>query len=243
MECVILAGGLGTRMRPATETIPKALIPVAGRPFVDWQLEWLASQGVRRIVLSIGHRGDLLRQHVGDGAAFDLQVDYVDEGPRLRGTGGALRLALDQGVLGDTFFVLYGDSYLSVSLPAVWAAFVGSGRPALMTVLRNEARWDASNADYADGAVLLYDKHRAEPDRFRFIDYGLLVLSQAVVSEIPAGEVSDLATLLHRLSVEGRLAGFEVAHRFYEIGSPSGLAELEAHLQHAQHSSGQVGPR
>lgn len=242
MECVILAGGLGTRMRPATETIPKALIPVAGRPFIDWQLAWLASEGVTRVVLSIGHQGELLRRHVG-GTAAGMRIDYVDEGSRLRGTGGALRFALDSGALGEAFFVLYGDSFLSVPLPAAWAAFEASGRPALMTVLRNEARWDASNADFRDGEVILYDKHHAEPGRFQFIDYGLLVLSSGVVSEIPANEKVDLAVLLHRLSLERRLAGFEVFDRFYEIGSPAGLAELEAHLQHAEQSSRKVGPR
>lgn len=230
MECVILAGGLGTRMRPVTEAIPKALVSVAGRPFVDWQLDWLAASGVTRVVLSIGHRGELLRQHVGGGDRFGLRVDYVDEGSWLRGTGGALRLALDQGELSEAFFVLYGDSYLSVSLPAVWSAFVTGGRPALMTVLRNEARWDASNADFADGRVVLYDKTHAGADRFRFIDYGLLALSQNVVREIPDDRVFDLADLLHRLSVEGRLSGFEVSERFYEVGSPAGLADLEAHL-------------
>ena len=233
MECVVLAGGLGTRMRPVTETIPKALIPVAGRPFVDWQLEWLASQGVGRVVLSIGHRGGLLREHVADGGRFGLTVEYVDEGSQLRGTGGALRLALDEGALPAAFFVLYGDSYLTVSLPAVWDAFGAGGRPALMTVLRNDARWDASNADYRAGRVVLYEKRPDDAGRFRFIDYGLLILSRSVVSEIPKTGRFDLARLLHRLSVENRLSGFEVADRFYEIGSPAGLADLEAHLQHA----------
>ena len=232
MQCVILAGGLGTRMLPATETIPKALIPVGGRPFVDWQLEWLAGQGIERVIFSIGYRGDLLRNHVGDGGRFGLTVDYVDEGSSLRGTGGALRLAYDRGVLPEVFFVLYGDSYLSISLSAVWEAFSGGGSPALMTVLRNDGRWDKSNVRFENGRVVLYDKAGADGS-FRFIDYGLLLLTVDVVCEIPAGEVFDVATLLHRLSVEGRLAGFEAATRFYEVGSPAGLADLEAHLQTA----------
>src|SRR5688572_8190143 len=109
MECVILAGGLGTRMRPATEVIPKALIPVAGRPFVDWQLEWLASEGVQRAIFSVGYKGEQLRDHVGDGARFGLRVTWVDEGAHLRGTAGALRLAFDEGALPQSYLVIYGD--------------------------------------------------------------------------------------------------------------------------------------
>lgn len=230
MECVVLAGGLGTRMWPTTEAIPKALIPVAGRPFVDWQLRWLAAQGVTRVVLSIGHHGGLLRDHVDDGARFGLRVEYVDEGSQLRGTGGALRLALDEGMLRDSFLVLYGDTYLSVSLRQVWSAFRAEGRPALMTVLRNESRWDLSNAEYEAGRVVLYDKSQAGAERFRYIDYGLMVLTSDVVSEIPEANTYDLAELLRRLSLDGRLSGFEVSERFYEIGSPGGLADLEEHL-------------
>lgn len=230
MDCIVLAGGLGTRMRPLTETNPKALIEVAGRPFVDWQLEWLATQGVDRVVYSIGYRGELLRDHIGNGRQFGVPVDFVDEGPELRGTGGALRLAYDSNVLPDAFLVLYGDSYLTVTLGAVWAAFETARRTPLMTVLRNAGRWDRSNASFVDGRVVLYDKVRAGDPQFAFIDYGLLALTRDVVSEIPSGEVFDLASLLHRLSVENRLAGYEVVDRFYEIGTPAGLADLEALL-------------
>lgn len=230
MECVVLAGGLGTRMRPVTETIPKALIEVAGRPFVDWQLEWIAAEGVDRVVYSIGYRGELLRDHIGDGERFGMRVDFVDEGSELRGTGGALRFALDSDALPEDFLVMYGDSYLAVTLTDVWAAFTASGRTPLMTVLRNAGQWDRSNACFADGRVTLYDKARAGDPEFNFIDYGLLALRRDVVAEIPPGEVFDLASLLHKLSVERRLAGFEVVDRFYEIGTPGGLADLEAHL-------------
>ena len=123
MQCAILAGGLGTRMRPLTESLPKALVPVAGKPFAHHQLRLLAAGGVRRAVYCIGYRGDLIREAIGDDAHFGLEVAYVDEGAELRGTGGALRLALDEGVLDETFAVLYGDSYLPTALPPVWRAF------------------------------------------------------------------------------------------------------------------------
>jgi MurNAc alpha-1-phosphate uridylyltransferase len=234
MQCVILAGGLGTRMRTVTGAdLPKALLPVHGRPFVDHQLELLAGRAVKEVVFCIGHGGAALRAHVGDGAAFGLAVGYVDEGDDLRGTAGALRLALDEGVLDEDFAVLYGDSYLPINLEPVWRAFSAAELPALMTVYRNENRWEPSNAVLEGGRVVLYDKRRrhARSPECRWIDYGLSVLRAELVEQrVPQGEAGDLADLFHVLSLEGKLAGLEVEERFYEVGSPEGLAELERYL-------------
>jgi NDP-sugar pyrophosphorylase family protein len=230
---VILAGGLATRMRPLTDGIPKAMLPVTGRPFVDHQLAHLAKTGVTDVVLSIGYRGDMLRQHVGDGARFGLRVAYVDEGKDLRGTAGALRLALDHGALDPAFLVLWGDSYLSIDFGEVWARYRASGLPALMTVFRNEGQWDTSNVIYEPGKVVLYDKKRATrpPEDFKYIDYGLMALERRLIeAEVPAAGKADLADLFHALSVRGQLAGFEAPERFHEIGSLEGLRELERWL-------------
>jgi NDP-sugar pyrophosphorylase family protein len=232
-QCVVLAGGLGTRMRPITETIPKALIPVAGRPFVDWQLRLLSEQGVEEVVFCIGHLGEMLRDWVGEGARWGVTANWVDEGDRLRGTAGALRLALDRGALADDFFVLYGDSYLPIDMRAVRQAWQASGQPALMTVLRNEGRWDTSNAIFRNGLVALYDKRRpaASIAEMHWIDYGLSILNRDVIAtHVPAAVEADLSDLMHELSRTGRLAGYEVFERFYEIGSQSGLRDLETYL-------------
>lgn len=233
MQCVILAGGLGTRIRERSGDLPKAVIPVLGKPFIFYQLEWLARQGVCDVVVSIGFRGNLISEAVGDGSRFGLAVVYADEGDFLRGTGGAVRFVADRGLLEPGFFVLYGDSYLPIALPPVWQAS-GSGRIPVMTVMRNEGRWDRSNVIFRDGKLVLYDKSVSDPAAFgmEYIDYGLLVLMRdAVQSGIPAGESADLAALLHRLSIEGRLKGYEVFERFYEIGSPQGLDDFEAYLR------------
>jgi NDP-sugar pyrophosphorylase family protein len=233
LQCVILAGGLGTRMRPHTEEIPKALLPVAGRPFADWQLRHLAEQGVERVLYSVGYRGEMIRDHVGDGSRWGLQITYVDEGEHLRGTAGALRLAHDLGELEPAFSVLYGDSYLPVAMAGVERAWEAAAEPALMTVFRNEDRWDASNAILRDGRVVLYDKSRPAErvEEMHWIDYGLSVLtSELLAGCVPAGEVADLADLLRGLSLDGELAGLEVSERFYEGGSEEGIAELEAYL-------------
>jgi len=229
MQCVILAGGLATRLRPLTERIPKALIPINGRPFAAYQLAWLAREGVGDVVFCIGYLGEQLRAAIGDGRRFGLDVRYADEGKELKGTGGALRVALDAGLLADTFLVLYGDSYLPLSTSPVVAAFRASGRKALMTVMRNEHRWDTSNAIYDAPLVTLYDKHcdEATRRRMRYIDYGLSILSRALIADrISPAERIDLASLFKDLSLARELAGYEVGERFYEVGSESGIREF-----------------
>ncbi len=215
-------------MRPVTHTIPKALIPVNGRPFAFHQLELLKKHGITRATFSIGFKGEQIQAAVQDGRAFGLQVDYVDEGPELVGTGGAVRLAYDRGVLDDVFFVLYGDSYLPIDYQSPWKLFAQTQAPALMTVFRNLGRFDRSNARFADGKVF-YDKQAAAAGQggFDFIDYGLSILRRETVSAIAARTKSDLAELFHGLSLKNQLIGYEVTERFYEAGSPEGLLALE----------------
>ena len=231
LPCVILAGGLGTRMRPMTDVIPKSLLPVLGRPFAELQLEWLAGEGVDHVVYSIGYRGEMIRETLGAGERFGVVIEYVDEGEDLRGSGGALRLALDRHVLPNEFFVLYGDSYLSVDLGAVEKRWRASHKSALMTVLHNTGRWDTSNAAFSAGDVF-YDKHGASGHtEMEWIDYGLSALRSAIIETwLPPGGRGDLADLFNLLSKRGDLAGFEAVHRFYEIGSGAGLADLEGYL-------------
>ena len=212
-------------MLPLTEACPKTLLPVAGRPFAYHQLGWLAAQGINDVVYSIGHQGDRIRRYWDQEPAPVAKIRYVDEGQRLRGTAGALRLACEQGVLDERFFVIYGDSFLPVEFGPIWSAFQASKQPSLMAVLRNEGRWDRSNVMYEPGRVVLYDK--AAAPGLQYIDYGLSCFRRDVFEHpVP----TDLAVLLHELSVSGRLAGFEVHERFYEIGSPAGLRDFEHYL-------------
>lgn len=239
MQCVILAGGLGTRMRGITrDEIPKNLIKVSSsfgdEPFAFYQLKWLASCGVRDVVYSIGFLGEAIQQYVGDGARWNLRVRYVDEGNDLRGTGGALRKAYDAGVLSDKFFVVYGDSFLPVDLLPIWAAFAPMDKPALMTVLKNEDRWDSSNVIFENNTLHLYKKQASheEKKQMQYIDYGLSLLRKKLIATDIAKDIkTDLAVIYEKLSVEGRLIGYEVYERFYEIGSPQGLKDLQIWLQ------------
>jgi N-acetyl-alpha-D-muramate 1-phosphate uridylyltransferase len=223
----ILAGGLATRMRPVAERIPKALFEVAGKPFIEHQLALLRREGVERVVLCVGFLGEMVEAHVGDGARFGLKVSYSFDGERLLGTGGALRRALP--MLGEHFFVLYGDSYLDIAYAPVQAAYRASGLPSLMTVFRNEGRWDTSNVVFDGKRIVLHDKrHRTED--MAFIDYGLGVINSDIIRDWK-DEAFDLSDLYGSLAREGRLAGFEATTRFYEIGTPSGLAETDTHLR------------
>jgi len=227
LPVAILAGGLATRLRPESEHTPKSLIPVAGRPFAAHQLDLLARAGAARVVFCVGYRGDMVEQAMGDGSRWNLAVQYSHDGPELLGTGGALRRALP--LLGDRFLVLYGDSYLRCDYGAVERAFLGSGKPALMTVVRNDGRRDRSNVAFERGRIVRYDK-AAQDASMHHIDYGLGALTASVLSARPGNQPFDLAGVYGELAARGDLAGFEVAGRFYEIGSPEGLAETRALL-------------
>jgi len=217
-------------MFPHTETCPKLLLPVAGEPFAAHQLRWLADEGVRQVVIATGHLGSMIEEYVGDGSRFGVAVSYAPDGPTLLGTGGAVRNAVVGHGLGGTVGVLYGDSYLSVDIDAVVAAYRASGLPALMVVYRNRGAFDRSNAAF-DGRLVRYDKHRDGNDpSFELIDYGLSVFDAGVLTALPPDGPVDIAEVQATLSRAGQLAGFEATERFYEIGSPEGLAALEAAL-------------
>jgi len=219
----ILAGGLATRLRPITEKIPKSLVPVAGRPFLAHQLALLHARGLRRAVLCIGFLGEMIQQEFGD-EACGLRLDYSFDGEKLLGTGGAIKRALPK--LGDEFFILYGDSYLPIEYAPVAEAFHQSGKSGLMTVYQNEGKYDASNVVYRDGQIVVYDKKAKLPE-MRHIDYGLSLFKASVFAAYAADRAFDLAEVMGKLVREKQLAGYEVPERFYEMGSPAGLKELE----------------
>jgi NDP-sugar pyrophosphorylase family protein len=227
LPVAVLAGGMATRLGPLTRQTPKSLLNVAGRPFIDHQLRGLRRQGVRRVVVCLGHLGEMIVAVIGDGSQFGLEVVYSFDGPALRGTAGALRQALP--LLGTEFFVLYGDSYLECSYAAVQEAYRSASKLALMTVFANEGRWDTSNVEFRDGRILAYDKVARTP-AMRFIDYGLGVFNQKALEVVPETGSCDLAAVYQEMLRRGELAGFEVTERFYEIGSAAGLAETRAHL-------------
>lgn len=229
MQAVILAGGLATRMRPRTLTIAKAMLDVAGRPFIDWQLEALARAGFSDVVLCVAFLGEQIEEHVGDGAPFGLSVRYSNEGPTLLGTAGALRMALP--LMDARFLVTYGDSYLPFDYAEPLRVLLAHDDcDGVMSVFPNGGRWDASNVRTDGVRVLAYEKGTIDP-AFDHIDYGALALRRALIEALPAGEKRGLEELQTRVAREGRMRAVVAAERFYEIGSPEGLLALDTRLR------------
>ena len=228
LPVAILAGGLATRLRPITQKIPKLLVEVAGEPFFSHQLRLLKKNGLTKIVLCVGYLGEQIVAQYGDGAKWGVQIEYSFDGEKLLGTGGALIRALPK--LGSAFYVLYGDSYLPIDYQAIGRAFLDSGQLGLMTVFENHEAYDASNVWFEDGKIRLYSKTE-KPPQMRHIDYGLGVFQASALADCPRDAVVDLAAVQTDLCRRGELAGYEIPERFYEIGSPAGLAELDALLR------------
>jgi NDP-sugar pyrophosphorylase family protein len=227
LPVAILTGGLASRLRPLTQTIPKALIEVAGKPFIDHQLEYLRMQGVTSVVLCIGYLGEMIQEIVGDGSRWNLQVRYSPDGPILLGTGGALKQALP--MLGEQFFILYGDSYLPIDFAKVQTAYMDSGQLGLMTVLRNQNLWDRSNVEFVNGQLIEYNKKLIRP-QMHYIDYGLGVLKEDTLNNQPSETPFDISIVYNKLSLQKQLAGYEVFERFYEIGSLQGIVDTQKYL-------------
>ncbi len=224
---IILAGGLATRLRPMTETIPKALVSVNGEPFIHHQLRLLHRQGIRDVVLCLGYLGEMVEEVIGNGHQFGVNVQYSYDGPKLLGTAGAIKKALP--LIGDIFFVLYGDSYLTCDYAAVQATFLASNKQGLMTVFNNKNQWDTSNVEYQHGCLLDYNK-RNRTDRMHHIDYGLGMFNRSAFDHIDDAREYDLSVVQEHLLKKGQLAGAEVSERFYEVGSFAGINELESVL-------------
>jgi len=228
LPLAILAGGKATRLYPLTETIPKSLVDVAGKPFICHQVELLRRNRITHIVICLGFLGEKVEAALGDGTKFGLRIDYVHDGPTLLGTGGALKRALP-AVAGDAFFVLYGDSFLDIDYARVEKEFQASGKTGLMTVFRNSGQFDRSNVLFENGQIVRYDKKNPTADML-YIDYGLGAFQKSAFDDVPEGKYVDLAEIYQDLISQGELAGFEVRQRFYEIGSPEGLAETRNYL-------------
>lgn len=222
----ILAGGLGTRLGSRVRDTPKPLLEVAGEPFLVHQLRLLADHGARRAVISVGYLGEMIEQRIGP-ERFGIALEYSHDGPVPLGTLGAVRKTLPR--LGSRFLVLYGDTYLRIDYGDAFRAWTASELPAMMTVLRNEGRWDTSNASFDGRLVNRYDK-RSPDASMQWIDYGLGGLTDTALAHV-AADSSELADLYHELAQQELLFGYRAVNRFHEIGTPRALRETDAFLR------------
>lgn len=238
MQVVLLAGGLATRLRPITEKIPKGMVEIAGKPFLEHQLELLKRNGLREIILCVGYLGEMVEAYFGDGGRWGVSIQYAYDGKTLVGTGGAIKRA--EPLLRDAFMVLYGDSYLDIPYQKIVEDFRRRDALGLMTVYRNEGKLDRSNVVFKDGKLLVYDKRNPMPE-MRYIDYGLSILKKSIMADVPNDVPVDLADILTRLAANGQLAGYEVHNRFYEIGSQSALDEFKHFIEGKAEDDGNQG--
>ena len=224
MQMAILAGGLGTRLRPLTSEVPKALIPVGGKPFLQHQIELLKRQGIRDIVLCVGHLAEQVQDYFGDGRWLGVRIKYSEEKGSLLGTAGAIKKA--EPLLGDDFFLMYGDSYLMIDYQEIMRYFRRFHRLGLMVVWKNIDRLERSNVSAKGNLVTAYNKDRKSSDMV-YINYGLSVLRKEALVFIPPGRPFSQEEFYRILIDRRELLAFEVGQRFYEIGSPRGLEEFE----------------
>lgn len=215
------------RLRPLTETVPKAMVLVLGKPFVDYQLRLLAAHGARKVVFCLQHLAKQIQDYVGDGSRYGLEVSYVLDGDQPMGTGGAVTKALP--LVGEIFFILYGDSYLDIpSYRLVWERFQASGKDCLMTVYRNKNKGAASNVLFRDSRILMYNKKNPQP-QMEHIDFGLTMARPGAFAEFPDNPF-DLAEVFQKTLAKDRLEGLELFVPFFEVGSLEGISDLENHL-------------
>jgi len=232
MQAVILAGGRGERLRPLTDTMPKPMVPIRGRPYLAYQLDELKRQGIGDVVLLTGYLGERVEACFGDGAALGMRLRYSRE-PSPLGTGGALKLAAP--LLAEDFVVIYGDSYLPIRYAEPLARLRASGAEALVVAFENsEATVDVPNNLALDGAgfVARYEKGAGAAAGLTHVEAGVLALTRRVLRRIAAGRVCSLEQeVFPQLIAERALAAWTTPQRFYDIGTPSRLKEIEAVLR------------
>jgi len=224
---VILAGGLATRIRPITEQIPKALVEVGGEPFIAHQLRLISARGIKNVIISAWYLGEMIREYLGNGSEFGLQVQYVFDGEKALGTAGAIRKTLN--LLESPFFVLNGDTYFPCDYAAIQAFYDAHSQAGLMTVNYNKMDWHESNVELRDGIIIRHQKQNQDP-LMKHVDAGLALFDPQVFMHIPKGQNADMMDVFQKLLAEDNLIGYEEKQRFYEMGSFSGLKELDALL-------------
>jgi NDP-sugar pyrophosphorylase family protein len=230
LPLAILAGGLATRLGPLTKDVPKCLIEVSGRPFVDWQLDLLVKNGYSDFVFCVSYKSDDVQKYLGDGSERGISIEYSLDGVTQLGTGGAIKKALPK--LGDVFGVIYGDSYLPLDYFAVEQGFLNSNSQAMMTVYKNQNRLDASNVEFTNGKLVAYEKGTKNED-MHHIDYGITYFRGEAFMPWTDQSSFDLSVVCNHLATSGKLDGFEVFERFYEIGSIKGIEEFSQYLREA----------
>lgn len=223
MQMVIFCGGLGTRLKPITEKIPKSMIIINGKPFLEYQLEILKKNDIRNIVLCIGYLGEKIKEYFKDGKKFSVNISYSEEKGKLLGTGGALKNA--KNLLDKRFFTMYGDGYLLLNFKDIWNCFNKFIKIGMLTVYKNYNRYDRSNVTVKGNYVTGFYKDKSKRGLV-FIDEGVSILRKDVIDLIPSNTEYSLNDVFIELIERKELLAYRTSQRFYEIGSKNGLDEF-----------------
>ena len=231
MQGVILAGGLGKRLKPLTEQIPKVMVPVNDKPFLWHLLRLLKSRGVSDVVLCVGYLGKQVRDHFGDGEGLGVRIRYSEEKKGLLGTGGSLKQA--QSLLDEHFLVINGDTYLPIDYKSVENTFLRRGKAALMVVYGNQEDTGVKNNVALDNDLLVtrYEKASDNP-HLKYVEAGVLALRREALEPIAEGHPISLEKGLYpTLIQQGQLAAYVTEQKFYDIGTPAQKRLLEEFLR------------
>ena len=216
---LILCGGLATRLGVLAKNIPKSMIDIEGKPFLQYQIENLRKNSIKDIVLCVGHLSEKIENYFRDGSKFGVNIKYSYDGDKPLGPIGAVKKA--EEFLEDVFFIMYGDSYLSVDFQKVYSFFTQNKKQALMVIYKNYDKYDKSNISVQNNIVTGYGENGAI-----HIDYGTSLLRKEALNNVPKNTMYTTGEFFSNLIKKNELLAFEAKKRFYHIGTPDSLEEF-----------------
>lgn len=226
-QAVILAGGLGLRMRPLTDTVPKPMIEIHGRPFLEYLVEQLRAAGIERILMLLGYLPGQIQAHFGDGSRWGVSISYAVTPPEAQ-TGTRVREALDS--LDPVFLLLYGDNYWPLQLDRMWQRFVAADPAAMTTIYRNRDGYSRDNVRLVEDRIVVYDRSRSQPG-LGGVEIGYAILKRDVLAELlPASDTPIEEAVYPVLASRGELLAYPTDHRYYGVGSLERLPATTAFL-------------
>ena len=219
-----MCGGLATRLGSLAKNIPKSMIDIEGKPFLEHQIEMLKKHNITDIVLCAGYLSEKIEDYFGDGSKFGVNIKYSHDGKKPLGPIGAIKNA--ESLLDDVFFIMYGDSYLSVDFQKAYSFFKEHDKLGLMVVYKNNDKYDKSNLIIKDNMVVGYKEKEAV-----YIDYGTSIISKKALDLVPKNTMYSTGQFFSDLISKKELLAFEAEKRFYHIGSPDALGELRNYIR------------
>jgi histidinol-phosphate phosphatase family protein len=227
-QAVILAGGRGTRMRPITNDRPKPMVPILGRPFLEYQIEQLRDQGFERILMLLGYLPEVVMNHFGDGRRWGVRIEYsVTEPDQLTSS----RVATARHMIDPCFLLLYCDNYWPMQMQRLWARFRVAGKPGLITVYSNKDGYSRGSVLLdKDGNVQVFDRLRTTPG-LQEVEISYAILTDLALDLLPEQDTLFEEAIYTPLAQQGRLASFVSDHRYYSVGSLHRLPLTEAFMR------------